>query len=186
MSNEQQRDFNFNVNEEQQGKFNMNRVLTNRTSTYTGNLTEKTGPKDLRPQYSSKNSKDQLTRLHGERNVQAETRISDEAIENLDGLRTRFVAEIGEFRTEYGYQDIPVRKVLLKDIKMRGFFDKRLRDRLWLTCRKWTQGIGVGDVIEFDARLEEGRLKNPTNVTLINPECRNPKAPVQLVLDLGM
>ena len=145
MSNEQQRGFNFNMNEEQQGEFNMNRALTNRTSTYISSVTEKAVPKDLRPQYSNKDSKDQLTRLHGERNVQAEARISDDTIENLDGLRTRFVAKIGEFRTEYGYQDIPVRKVLLTDIKMRGFLDKHLRDRLWLTCGKWTQSIGVGE-----------------------------------------
>ena len=184
MSNEQQRGFNLNMNEEQQGEFNMNRMRTGRTNEHQGRVTGTERPKDLRPTY--KNSKDVSTRLNGARNVRAEARISDEAIENLDGLRTRFTAKIGEFRREYGYNYMPVRKVLLKDIKMRGFFDMCLRDRLWLTCGKWAQSIGVGDVIEFDARLEEGRLKNPTNVTLINSESHKPKAPVQLVLDLGV
>ena len=135
-------------------------------------------PKDLRHIYSGKEQRRRLRGIHqipaappgdsGEKAV-------ENTIRNLEGLRPRFTAEIVRFRWIYdgGWEE----KVLLINVRMAGS-RKRIINQVWLTRGEWTQHLGVGDVISFDARIKNGKLLYPTNATLIKAGLRtsNPQA----------
>ena len=161
----------FGMNEEQQGeynmkgKFDMNRMRTNRTIENQQRETV-ASPKDLRAAHSRKDPKKRLCRSVG---VQAaEKGFDKETLKNLDGLRSRLGAEIVEYRWVSGYLDRKEKQLLLKNIKMENS-SKLFKDQ-WFTCGKWSQRVGVGDIIAFNARIKDGKLQYPTNVTLIKPE----------------
>lgn len=144
-------------------ELNMNRELTSRRIEYPE--VAKDAPKDLKPTYTRTDPKERLRSIHGYPGSRSEDRID---AENLEDLRARFTAEVGDFRKKRVYQDIWKERILLKDVKMRDS-DKLLTDQLWKDTGKWTHGLNVGDVIAFDAMLKKGIPMNPKNVTLIKP-----------------
>ena len=158
----------------------MNRELTSRRIKYPE--VAKDAPKDLKPTYTRTDPKERLRSIYGDPGSWSEDRVD---AENLEYLRIRFTAEIGEFKKERVHQNIWKRRVLLKNVRMRDS-GKLLTDQLWKDLGKWTQGLNVGDVIAFDATLENGIPMNPRNITVIKPTPRvNPTptkgaAPVQL------
>ena len=156
----------FGMNEEQQGAHNMSRIRTHRTTENQGRGTETVGPKHPSAIDPSKDpNNDPKERLHGAVGVPAKEWLSDESIENLNGLRSRFEVKIAAFRSGYGYLGREEKQILLTNIKMEHS-SKLFKDQ-WFTYGKWSQGIGRGDVIVFDATLKDGKLQYPTNVTLI-------------------
>ena len=134
---------------------------------HQGRGRETESPKDLRHIYSSKEQRRRLQGLHqmpaappGESGEKA----VENTIRNLEGLRTRFTAEIERFRWVYdgGWEE----KVLLINVRMAGS-RKRIINQVWLTRGEWSQHFGIRDVISFDARIKNGKLLYPTNATLI-------------------
>lgn len=129
-------------------------------------------PKDLRHIYSGEAQRQRLQRLHQTPTAPSrETREKavENAIENLDGLRTRFTAEIEKIDPfGYGYLGKPEKRVLLKNVREIGT-RKRLINHAWITSGKWDQHLGVGDVISFDARIKNRKLQYPRNVRLRTP-----------------
>jgi hypothetical protein len=69
-----------------------------------------------------------------------------------DGERFRCRATIGRFGTKPAYKGSPIRTIMLSNVRdvTTGAL---LTDHLWFTCGKWSDGIRVGNVIEFDARV---------------------------------
>ena len=171
----------FGINEEQQGEYNMSRIRTNRTIENQGRGTETVGPKGLSAIYPGKDpNNDPKERLHGAVGIPAKEWLPDESIENLDGSRPSFVAIVGKTTWEDGYQGRKERRVWLKSVEMEGF-GKFLKNQCF-SPGNWSQGIGAGDVIAFEATLKDGKLKYPTNVTLIKPASGSGGAPVQIRL----
>lgn len=156
----------------------MKKTLTGTRIRHHGIKKATESPKDLRHIYSGEAQRRRLQGLHqmpaappgdsGEKAV-------ENTIRNLEGLRTRFTAEIVRFRWIYngGWEE----KVLLINVRMAGS-RKRLINQVRFTCGEWTQHLGVGDVISFDARIKNGKLLYPTNATLIKagPRTSNPQA----------
>lgn len=140
---------------------------------YQERQTETGTPKHLRSAHHSNDLNGRLRKFQGDPRAHSEDRI---VAENLEGLRTRFTAEIEKFGWGYGYMGRPERRVLLKNVRMQDS-GKLLKDRLWRTCRKWLQGFSAGDVVGFDARLENGKPTRPTNITLIKSAKRANLAP---------
>ena len=147
---------------------------------HQGRGRETESPKDLRHIYSGKEQRRRLQGLHqmpaappGESGEKA----VENTIRNLEGLRTRFTAEIDQFGWGYGYLGKREKRVLLKNVRMAGS-RKRLINQVRFPCGEWTQHLGVGDVISFDARIKNGKLLYPTNATLIKagPRTSNPQA----------
>ena len=161
----------FGMNDEQQGGYNMkgapnmSRKQTRRTIENHGRGTETVGPKGLSAIYPGKDpNNDPKERLYGAVGIPAKEWLSDESIENLDGGRFSFVVIVGQTTLEDGYQGRKVRMVWLKSVEMEGS-GKRLRNQR-IAPGNWSQGIGRGDVIVFDATLKDGKLKYPTNVRI--------------------
>ena len=162
------------MNKQKREVLNMNRELTCRRIEYPA--VAKGAPKDLRPT-TPKDPKKRLRSIHGDPGSRSEDRVD---AENLEGLRTRFTAEIGDIK-ECLHQNFWKRRVLLENVRMRDS-GKLLTDQLWKDVGKWTHGLNIGDVIAFDATLKNGIPMNPRNVTVIKPvPCSKPGAPpVQL------
>lgn len=156
----------------------MKKTLTGTRVRHQGIKRETELPKDLRHIYSGEAQRRRLQGLHqmpahppgdnGEKAV-------ENTIRNLEGLRTRFTAEIARFRWIYdgGWE----KKVLLINVRMAGS-RKLLSNQVWLTRGEWTQHLGVGDFISFDARIKNGKLLYPTNAALIKAgaSTSNPQA----------
>ena len=151
--------------------------LVNTSVEYQDDEVKTASPKDLRATDSGLTPKEVLQRLHGAVGVlpvgahpeapeKPEEQASEETLKRLDGTRVWFEAEVGDFTWEEGYNGYRERRVLLKNVKFRDS-GRLLKERLWLTSRKWAEELRVGDVIAFDARLENGGLKNPNNVAFI-------------------
>lgn len=147
----------------------MEKKLTETRVKHQGIERETESPKDLRNIYSGEEQRRRLQRLHqmptapsGETREKADRN----AIENLEGLRTRFTAKIVRFQWIYdgGWEE----KVLLINVREIGS-KKLIRDHFWLTCGKWIQPFSAGDVISFNARIKNRKLQYPTNVRLRTP-----------------
>ena len=183
--NEEQRR-NFDMNLEQHGGINMKRELASRNVEYQVRVTETAGPKDLSATYRSKDANDGMTLFSGLRGARAEERVDADTVNLLDELRLRFTAEVGPFKSVLGYLSWEERQILLKNIKMEH--SHKLFKNQWFACGKWTHGLETGDVIVFDARLEGGRLMNPTKVTLKKASSKSgsnkfrTRGPVQLAM----
>ena len=146
-----------------------NSPLTGRKVEHQGRERETESPKDLRNIYSGEDQRRRLQRLHqmlAAPSGDSREKADRNAIENLDGLRTRFTAEIVRFRWIYdgGWEE----KVLLINVREIGS-KELIRDHFWLTCGKWTQPFSAGDVISFNARIKNRKLQYPTNVRLRTP-----------------
>ena len=152
------------------------RKSRNRRVEYRVNEIETASPKNLSGTASGLSQKKVLQRLQGAVSVQPigtqpeapEDQVSEGTIKHFDGERVWVEAEVGDFGWREGYNGYKEKRILLKVVKFRDS-GKLLKERLWLTCGKWTEGLQVGAAIAFDARLENGGLKNPTNVMLIEP-----------------
>ena len=147
----------------------MKKKLTETRVRHQGIKRETESPKDLRHIYSGEAQRKRLQRLHQMPAVpsgDSREKADRNAIENLDGLRTRFTAEIVRFRWIYdgGWEE----KVLLINVREIGS-KELIKDHFWLTCGKWTQPLSVGDVISFNARIKNRKLQYPTNVRLRIP-----------------
>ena len=153
--------------------------LVNTSVEYQDDEIETASPKNLRLTDFGLSRKEALERLQGAVGVQPvgaqpeapEERASEEAIKHLDGTRVWVEAEVEDFRQEEGYNGYTERKILLKNVKLRDS-GRLLKKRLRLTCGKWAQKLQVGEMIAFNARLENGGLKNPTKVEFIKPASR--------------
>ena len=187
---------------EQQEELSMkNELLKNRRNhLYQDRENQTEGPKDLRRTYSAHTQNEPLRRLHGAQKLGTqgtspedpeEKRLDPQTLRNLDGIRTSFTAKVGQFGKRVGYNGKSVKKVLLKEITIKGF-GKIQQHQQWFDCGKWTQGIQTGEVIAFKARLEDGRPKYITDVRLIKnrsnnaltskPRSSTPHAPIQLAM----
>ena len=74
-------------------------------------------------------------------------------LEVCNGDRLRFEGVVSRFGWKNGYKG-PLRTLLLRDV----VFVEDGRDatgHLWFTCGKWSEELGVGDRIRFDARIDE-------------------------------
>ena len=187
---------------EQQEKLSMKNELKNpRNHLYQDREPQTDGPKDLRRTHSAHKQIEPLRRLYGAQKVGTqgtspedpeEKRLDQQTLRNLDGIRRPFTAEVGQFRSRDGSNGERVKKVLLKEITIKGF-GKIWQHQLWF-AGKWTRGIQTGDTIEFTARLEHGRPKYITDVRLIKNRSDNtpaseyraraPHSPIQLILSL--
>lgn len=150
--------------------------LRNVSIEYQDNEIETASPKDLRSTTSALSQKEALRRLQGAVGVQPigaqpEENASDRTIKRLDGKRVWVEAVVERFGWRYGYKGYKEERILLKNVKFRDS-GKLFKGRLWLTRGKWTEGLQVGAAVAFDARIENGGLKNPTNVVLIEPAPR--------------
>lgn len=139
----------------------MNRELTSRRVEYPE--IEKDAPKNLKPTYTRNDPKERLRSTQGDPGSRSGDRIN---VENLEELRTRFIAEIGRFKWEYVYQDRMEEMIVLKNVRMQGS-GKLFKSYLCLTRREWARAFHVGDVIAFSARVKNGTLEYPTKATLI-------------------
>ena len=159
--------------------------LLNTSVEYQDDEVETASPKDLRATDSGLSQEEALQRLHREVGVQPvgthpeapeklEELASEGTIKYLDGDRVWVIAEVGNFRPGYGYKGYAEERILLKDVKLRDF-GILLKERLSLTHGVWSRDLRVGDVIVFKARVENGGLKNPTNVRLIESSPRPPR-----------
>ena len=143
-------------------RVDMNRELTSRqVSGYPGKKGD--SPKNLKTPDICKDLETRLRSLRGNPGSQSDDRID---VENLEELRTRFIAEIGRFKWEYVYQDRMEQIIVLKNVRMQGS-GKFFKSYLCLTCGEWARPFHVGDVIAFSARVKNGTLKYPTKATLI-------------------
>lgn len=140
------------------------RKSRNRRVEYRVNEIETASPKNLSGTASGLSQKKVLQRLQEAVSVQP---VGTQP-EAFDGERVWVEAEVGDFGWREGYNGYKEKRILLKVVKYRDS-GKLLKERLWLTCGKWTEGLQIGAAIAFDARLENGGLKNPTNVMLIEP-----------------
>lgn len=153
--------------------------LANKSIEYRVNEIETASPKNLRATASGLSRKEALQRLQGAVGVQPvgahpeapEEQASEEAIKHLDGTRVWVEAEVEGFRWKEGYNGYRERRILLKNVKLRDS-GRLLKERLRLTCGKWAQELQVGEMIAFNARLENGDLKNPTKVEFIKSALR--------------
>lgn len=146
---------------------------------YRVNEIETASPKNLSGTVSGPSQKEVLQRLHGAVGVQPigtqpeapeklEGQVSEGTTKHLDGQRVWVQAEVGGFGWRDGYNGYREKRILLKNVKFRDS-GRLFKERLWLTCGVWTEGLQTGTAIAFDARLANGGLKNPTNVMLIEP-----------------
>ena len=147
--------------------------LRNVSIEYQGNEIETASPKDLRSTVSGLSRREALHRLQDAAGVQPigvqpEENVSERTIKRLDGKRIWVEAVIERFGSRPGYKGYAEKRILLKNVKFRDS-GKLFKEWLWLPCGKWTERLQVGATIAFDARLENSGLKNPTNVTLIEP-----------------
>ena len=151
----------------------------NRRVEYRVNEIETAVPKNLSGTVSCLNRKDVLQRLHGAVGVQPigtqpeapeklEGQVLKGTTKHLDGQRVWVQAEVGGFGWRDGYNGYRENRILLKNVKFRDS-GRLFKERLWLTCGVWTEGLQIGTTIAFEARLANGGLKNPTNVMLIEP-----------------
>ena len=155
------------------------RKSRNRRIEYRVNKIETASPKNLSGTVSGPTQEQVSQRLQGAVGVQPigtqpeipekpESRVSEQTIEHLDGQRVWVQAEVGGFGWRYRDNGYRERRILLKVVKFRDS-GRLFKERLWLTCGVWTEGLQKGTAIAFDARLANGGLKNPTNVMLIDP-----------------
>ena len=159
--------------------------LVNKSIEDQVNEIETASPKDLRTTDSGLTQKEVLQRLHGAVGVlpvgahpeapeKLEEQASEGTIKRLDGTRVLVTAEVGDFKSRYGYKGYKKKMILLGIVKLRDS-SVLLKERLWLTHGAWSRNLRVGDVIVFKARLENGGLKNPNNVRLIKSSPRPPR-----------
>jgi hypothetical protein len=124
------------------------------------------------------------------------------ALRSLDGRRFRCRAVVARFGTKAAYRGDPIPTILLRDVTDADL-GKPLTDHLWFTRGKWSDGLELDDVIEFEARSgaylkgyrgrREGddlpsrsldwRLQRPTKVRVVRDgEAPERQAPEQLTL----
>ncbi|OIN34151.1 hypothetical protein AO411_2028045 [Salmonella enterica subsp. enterica serovar Sarajane] len=75
-------------------------------------------------------------------------------LKHLNGERLSFTAKISKFGMKSSFKGMPVKTILLVDIKIKGT-DKILTDHVWFTAGKSWDDIHIGDQIEFDARITQ-------------------------------
>lgn len=71
-----------------------------------------------------------------------------------DGQRFRCKARVERFGSKPGFRGPPKPTILLRNIVDSGS-GKTLTDHLWFTMGKWSVGLDVGDVFEFEARVAD-------------------------------
>ena len=158
--------------------------IRNTSIEYQSNEIETASPKDLRATDAGLTQQEVLQRFHGVVGVQPvgahpeapeklKELASEGTIKRLDETRVWVTAEVVDFPPRF-YKGYWQKGILLKGGKLRDS-GVLLKEQLWLTRGKWAEGLRVGDVIVFKARLVNGGLKNPNNVRLIESSPRPPR-----------
>src|ERR1700723_2897307 len=75
-------------------------------------------------------------------------------LEKRDGTRFRCRAVVDRFGTKPAFRGEPIRTILLRNV-VDAHTGKMLTDHLWFTCGKWSTGLAIGDVFEFEARVAD-------------------------------
>ena len=75
-----------------------------------------------------------------------------EKLKRLNGERLSFTAKISKFGVKSSFKGMPIKTILLVDVKIKGT-NEILTDHVWFTAGKSWDDINVGDQIEFDARI---------------------------------
>lgn len=73
-------------------------------------------------------------------------------LQKREGARFRCRATVERFGTKASFRGPPVPTILLRNIADVAS-GTLLSDHLWFTCGKWSAGLAVGDIVEFDARV---------------------------------
>ena len=121
------------------------------------------------------------------------------ALQAVDGQRFRCRAVVARFGTKPGYQGRTEQTILLKNVTNVAN-GKLMTDHLWFTCGKWSDGLFVGSIIEFDARSaaylkgyqgrrevydapisEDWKLQRPTKVMVLSPPVETPSTTRSMV-----
>ena len=163
----------FEMNKEKREVLNMNRALTSSRVEYPE--IEKDAPKNLKATDTQNDPKERFRSIYEDPGSRSEDRVD---AENLEELRPRFTAEVGQSKWVYGYQGRKKKRRLFKNVRMRDS-GKLLAERLWKDAGKWAHGLNDGDVIAFNATLKNGIPMNPSNVTVIKPAPRSIPTPIK-------
>lgn len=71
----------------------------------------------------------------------------------LEGKRLRFQARVERRSEKPAYRGFPIPTLLLRGVSLADTGDE-VADHLWFTAGKWAEGLRLGDLIEFDARVD--------------------------------
>lgn len=71
-----------------------------------------------------------------------------------DGKRFRCRAVVERFGSKAAYRGPPIQTILLRNV-VDANTGASLAEHLWFTSGKWSRGLAVGDVFEFEARAAE-------------------------------
>lgn len=110
-------------------------------------------------------------------------------LEKRNGTRFRCRATVERFGTKRAFKGPPIQTILLRNV-VDAATGAILTDHLWFTIGKWSAGLAVGDIFEFEARAadyikgyqghrdiddapvsRDWKLQRPTKVTII--PCQN-------------
>ena len=72
-----------------------------------------------------------------------EDRIVEMTIEDLHGSRVRVRGKVDRYAW----------RIRLKNAKLEDYGELLVKDQVWLTRGKWAEKVGIGDIIQFEARL---------------------------------
>ncbi len=68
------------------------------------------------------------------------------------GKRGEFLATVARFGTKTGWKGGVIKTVLLTNVMLDG---KQVADHVWFACGKRLSGLKEGDVVKFQARVQE-------------------------------
>ena len=71
----------------------------------------------------------------------------------LEGQRLRFEGVVERFGTKRGWQGDTLPTLMLKNIRLVDDPYRILTDHLWMNVGKQLEGVIIGEVVDFDARV---------------------------------
>ena len=162
--NDQQEDFDMNT--KRKGESIMKKDQCIREFEHQDSRTENGSPKKLKATYPSRDESVRRLRSHGKLGSLPEDRIVEMTIEDLHGSRVRVRGKVDRYAW----------RIRLKNARLEDYGELLVKEQLWLTRGKWAEKVRIGDIIEFEARLENGELKNPSKVRLVKSGRRDAPA----------
>ena len=164
---------NIDMNTKRKGESIMKKDQCIREFEHQDSQTENGSPKKLKVTYPSRN---ETARRLSSHNVRGSVGIAKTTIKGLQGSRVCVRVEVDRFGWRSEYQGRRKPTISVKDARLKDYGNLLVKNQLWLTRGKWAQNLGIGDIIELEARLENGELKNPTKVRLVKSGRRDVSA----------